>query len=559
MKKTCEHLTVNKEVVDTVAKKIQEASSVLRYSFYLPQIEEDITKNECLSFELIEEINNEIYKNLKSFIGGNKYDIFGYNGKYGTKKSDLSYLVTYDIFWKHIFKQHAILSTYDKLRKIIGQSVSLSSYNLYKYSNYTNDIEKNFYICHHGLDFLLGLNSDSACQKLNCDQFCLEREDNTRIPTDRISQYSPNFTRQIKSLNKKLCSMNLLNPLIHTKESSYAARLDLLEFYEFCVLRKDKNPDNSFEVLNILNTYKKRSLSYKDYCQYMCSVGKMFNTIKNNESVHKLSLSDRIYLAYKIEKLLAPITIDCLYQNIFNIEKDNPLKSDHDYMVNSCLQLPNVFTRQYILQIAIDTIAKHFNEEFTDEYFFTNITENLESIGNFIKKKNFISTQQKFYLLINRYKSFIDYITLIVFPLYENYFFCTLWNSISKLYDNNIATFINFYKKLSIYLNDSKNIEDIFNIEKIITDYNINYNSIIKTDFINNKDIYGKRSIYDKTLYYECINALKTTSGNNNIPDFISLDYISGNYFEKKSAQETCETKFKQHIRVNVIKNILKS
>lgn len=568
MKKTAETLKIDNNIIEHMAKQINEASNILKYSFYLPQIERDIPKEKDFSYivkkekdkntDLMEDINNTIYKNLGSFIGNTKYDIFGYRSKY--KKSDLSCLVDCDKFWRHVFKQHAILSTYDKLRRIIGQSVHLSDYNFYKYSNYTNSPENVLSGCHHGLDYLLGLDNNNDSCKQNFNIFDIKRQ--SEIPSTVISDYSANFTRQIKSLNKKLDSINLLNQI---KQSSNVASLDLLEFYQFSVSYKKKKPDNSFEMLDILNIHKKKTINCNDYCQYITSVGKMFNILKTNKAGHKLSLSDRVYLAYKIEKLLAPVTIDCLYQNILNIEEENILKNNYNDIINFSLMLPNVFTRQYILQIAVDTIGKHFDGNFTDKYFFTDITKNLESEMDAFQNKNFISNQQKFSLIINRYKKFIDYMALIVFPVYENYFFCTVWNSISEFCDNNTSTFISFYKKLSIYLNNTENVERIFNTEKIIVDYGINRDDIIKTDFINNKDDYKKctpccnneEKICNLKLYNECIKLLKINVENNNISDFINFDYISGNYFIQKPKQENREPKFREYARANIIKNII--
>lgn len=586
MNNNWKYLEINRQVIDRIEKQIHEASSVLKYSLYLKPIEITTTK-EVFSNSLIEDANNKTFENLKTFTEDKRYDIFGYREI--NKKNGLSGLSWQAAFWEHIFKQHAILSAYDRLRKILGQSVNLSSYYFCKYSNYTNN-KDNFDKCHHGLDYLLGLNEKNACQELDFDKLRVNRNYMAGPVTGKLSQYSPNHAKRIASLNKQLTSLGLHGLITPIQESQQTARLDLLEFYEFSVRREikknnhnefsvcpkhektnkskdDKETDDSFKIFKILNTYKKEYLSCEDYHMYKSYIGKMFDTIKfghTGKNRHKLSLSDRIYLAYEIEKFLAPVTIDCLHQNIFNIQKGNPLKDDYNYIINSCLQLPNVFTRQYILQIAVDTITKHFDENFTDTYFLNKITENLESVGIFFEKKDFINQQQKFYFLLNRYQTFIDYMTKIVFPLYENYFFCTLWDSISKSCKSNTATFINFYKKLSIYLNNPENVEKIFNTEKIIEDCGINVDSIIKTDFINNKDIHCstctkqvKYDKYNKTLYSECFKALKIFSNENHIPDFITLDYITGNYSGKKNRQENKEPKFKKLARANVIKNMM--
>lgn len=116
-----------------------------------------------------------------------------------------------------------------------------------------------------------------------------------------------------------------------------------------------------------------------------------------------------------------------------------------------------------------------------------------------------------------------------------------------------------------MYLNNLENIERIFNIEKIIMDYGINHDNIIKTDFINNKDDYKKctpccnntEKVCNLKLYNKCIKLLKINTLNNNISDFINLDYIFGNYFNQKIKQKKREPKFKEYARADIIKYII--
>ncbi|MCI9080458.1 MAG: hypothetical protein HFH68_16385, partial [Lachnospiraceae bacterium] len=300
MYETLEQLVINNSTIDRVEKQIQEATSVLKYSLYLEPIEIKTAK-EDFSGLLIEKANEEVYKNFKPFTNDNTYNIFGCRERY--HKKDLSDLDSCYSFWKHVFKQHAILSAYDRLRKILGQSVELTSYNFCKYSNYTNH-DNSFDVCHNGLDYILGLEGNNGYDKLAPDKLCLNKGYGLKVSSATISQCCSNHARRIKSLYNKMANLDLHNPITHGQEPQQAASLDLLEFYEFSVRRQ--NNANHFKMLDILNVYKKKHIKDGDYQHYAVSVTNIFDTIKSesaNGIKHKLSLSDRIYLAYEIEKI----------------------------------------------------------------------------------------------------------------------------------------------------------------------------------------------------------------------------------------------------------------
>lgn len=56
MPDSCKNLEIKESIIDVIAKRIQEASSIPKYSFYLPHIEKNITKDEYFSFELYRRI-----------------------------------------------------------------------------------------------------------------------------------------------------------------------------------------------------------------------------------------------------------------------------------------------------------------------------------------------------------------------------------------------------------------------------------------------------------------------------------------------------------------------
>lgn len=171
--------------------------------------------------------------------------------------------------------------------------------------------------------------------------------------------------------------------------------LSVLEFYDFTVTRsprqnKDVNnskTDNTY--IKSMKEEEKSSIKFiieghtagkpfplNRYEKYMNCVNRLLSSIGAHEIdkdsvtygiklpngsaiTHCLTLSDKIYLRYQIEKVFAPSTIDCLYQNLIQA-KNKAYALNTQTIIDtlaSCLRLPNVFTRQYILQMAVDTIT----------------------------------------------------------------------------------------------------------------------------------------------------------------------------------------------------------
>ena len=91
---------------------------------------------------------------------------------------------------------------------------------------------------------------------------------------------------------------------------------------------------------------------------------------------HNLSLSDKIYLRYQIEKIFAPIMIDSMYQNIANtIHTHNALNDQATInRLSSCFTLPNVFTRHYIFQRLLIRWQNTVTKDLTTHTFFRNIS-----------------------------------------------------------------------------------------------------------------------------------------------------------------------------------------
>lgn len=534
----------NKLFSEILAYRIQETSTVLQYSLLLPTISTSLKSKNAATFdETIGQITDTLYQNCNYFLNSFDFNVFGYMK---SDCSDLSLLCMHSNFWKHVFKQDMILSTYDKLRKIISEFCPIANNAMTRYSNFTNSPET-FDSIHHGFDYLSakGTSFDESYIDLELsdehDNIEIESSPQESYMASVVSSHAPNNKRRINSLSKKLDAANLsLEPLYlqprWSVESNLVSKLSLFEFYQYTMSYNSFNKDlGPSSILPILNAYKKINFKKKQYNKYKESVHRLLTAISldvvdNSLSlakqpiVHNMLTSDKIYLRYQIEKLFSPIMIDCMYQNIIPTKGKKHTLTPLLDTIAACSILPNVFTRHYILQMCLDTISKHFDYNFKDSYFTANLKEDPFIMGKQMSS-NGIFSNAKLQILSNRYSEFINYLGRFLFPIMENYFFCTLWENCPASSPAEKA--LKIYLQIREYLNNKDFVHDLFKTEEIILTP-LSGNTKLKSDDIIRPDFsLNKESLTDTTLYHDCIMACSPEPTEPPIPDFISLNYLN--------------------------------
>lgn len=553
-----------------IFSQIKEASSIVHYSLFLPKISTALYQNEAGFAEVIEQISDTIYRNCSYLLNDFDYNVFGYKE---FDCSDLSLLSMHSDFWSHAFKQDMILSTFDKLRKIIAESIPINNYQMTRYSNFTSS-DKEYNSVHHGFDYLTGegesTNSDHITLQISENKDCLNISPNRKEiylnsknsgydekeSTATLSQ-APNHKRRILTLKSNLeeagFSLEQLFFQPHSTAEPFSLyRINLLEFNQYMVSYKHSK-NNKYEtssILPILEAHNSINFSTPKYKNYKKSMYQLLSnvsldTIDRNIQLsqktikHKLLLSDKLYLRYQIEKIFCPILIDCMYQNTVNArvtlaakEADNSKDQKHpleNYLdiIASCALLPNVFTRHYLLQMCFDTISKHSDYSFKDSYFFTRFKEAPRAIVTYAKNEE-LSSLIKTQTLIEKYYEFINYLGRFIFPVIENYFFCTLWENyfISFPNDTPAQAVLNIYFQIRKYLNTEDITPKLLNTENILLSSKVknpklHSNHIIRPDFS-----VAPNSKPDAELYHKCIKACSQKLFETPIPDFISFDYL---------------------------------
>lgn len=550
--------------------QIEEASSIVHYSLLLPKIPISLSKNDAGFTESIEQISTTVYQNCSYLLNDFNYNVFGYKE---FDCSDLSLLSMHSGFWSHVFKQDMILSTFDKLRKIIAESVPVNNYQMTRFSNFTSS-GNGYDSIHHGFDYLTGkgksTNKNYISLQLSKSKDYLNISPNRKEiylnsknaheeeASKTASSQAPNYKRRVDTLLNKLGEAGFsLTPLSlqlnSYSKSSSLYKMNFLEFFQYTVSYKSSK-NNKYEpssILPILGAHNSTSFSTPKYKNYKESMYQLLSNVslevidkniqpRKKAIAHKLLLSDKIHLRYQIEKIFSPILIDCMYQNTINARdmvdtkdtiktKDmkHPLENSLD-LIASCVLLPNVFTRHYLLQMCFDTICKHFDYAFKDSYFFTRFKESPRAIATYAQNEE-LSSLIKTQMLIEKYYEFINYLGRFLFPLIENYFFCTLWENYSVAYPNATPAEIvlNMYFQIRKYLNTEEIAHRLLNTEDVMLSFKFQKPKLTSDDIIKPDFSTASNNKPDVKLYHECIKACSTKQLEPPIPDFISLDYFN--------------------------------
>lgn len=150
-----------------------------------------------------------------------------------------------------------------------------------------------------------------------------------------------------------------------------------------------------------------------------------------------LENSDRIYYFYKIEQLFSFNLINCLVQNIERMRDGNPLQRNlveilglYD-ILSACFLLPNLLSRHFLVQFAFDSLNEYMD---FDSNCLTKLIHERNVIASFIDdSKTLVQTNLALTKWHNCFLNFIDYLTVILFPAFENYFFIRLYEQIKEL------------------------------------------------------------------------------------------------------------------------------
>ncbi len=557
------------------------AESTLKFSLFFDiafnlKCEGEYRTNEGV-LNYLDDLSYSVFKDAISLGNDSDFNFFGYRGNYlnngpnDKQNEDLSILQDRFSFWEHIIHQDCILSAFDILRKLIGESYRMgpSDFTYITNRSFIDDLNetdttpKGFDAVIHGLDYLT--QKEETCGKSGNDHPYYKLGTKNGIPfinEIKASSRDP-LTNKIHSVQKR--TQKLQDQI---KESGLSTRplylfppeeanpgnisiqenidpysfLSQMEFYSLLPERRNSNKDGiSSNIAPVINAYSEQPFdngNYKEYCECIKYILKFINSDTLIESVNaddmhknKMLPSDIIYLLSQIEKVFAPLTINCIYQNIAKTANTpvNLCDQKSINLISQCLRLPNVFSRQYILQMAIDTIAYHDDYNFKDDDFLSQKLKEQDSVAFKVHPRD-PSRRHVQSILDNwfdDYRVMMDYLIDIFFPVCENYFFCALWDGVKSMLpegtDADVA--VKMYKILRCYLNNDEKRHTLFATEDVI----INSEPPL-TGFDEKKitrPVFGMFKDFDSKIYKDCLVAHKNTYKDHIMDPFISIDYFN--------------------------------
>lgn len=310
----------------------------------------------------------------------------------------------------------------------------------------------------------------------------------------------------------------------------------------------------------------------------------------------KLELVDKLYCRYLIEKEFGLELSDCLYQ-IISSHKEKAFLSGNMNLLSECFLLPNTFSRHYILHSALDCLYLNFlpignrfnplyenDDEFQKEPYYDNhfeldkhditVKQWIEKYLNPIytpsdtsgyldrisdedtpplnidySKKDY--SEASFSFLnnlhwIDKYGSMLKTLNRVIFPIYDNFFFKTLWQSIKTICGNDDSLcMVNIFMLLSKYLNNENTLKDLFDINQVFESEGSMVADLIKEHFLSpfpsiKVDTTHTSDSVDYELYSKCIKAAVFPKNAKPAPDFLHLDYISPKQQHSRKIIQDC-------------------
>ncbi len=506
--------------ISTFIQQLNEAKMLLRFSLYLtPASATSACAVENSITQWIDQISDVTFESCSELFRSGGSSFFGRIKNAPVNRTDLTFLSQqrgYELVWKLMLKQYCILSAYVKLRQLIGLSNNLTAYKAYKYNHYLSLDSTT------GFDYLL--NGNHLKLVPSADSISIyeptDNNDINRTSCCDISKYSSYYRRKLSKTSAVFRELSNLSPQIFN-ESNYQILNSSLGLAE--VLQGGLKTLRSILCgYKITPNRKWGAKEYRDYCKgHQNLMDKLYNKTSS------FSWSDKLYLAYQIEELFNFNMIDCLFQNIILAGANNnlDLTSQSDIEVlSSCLYFPNMFSRQYLVQMAFDFLSYDCDQ--TDTFYhwysdFNTLASFKSSATDIIDKSEKLSNWMALY------KKFVRYLTSFVFPIYENYFFISLYTDCKTVYTglSEAELLMKLYLKLSEYLNSKTIFDDFMNSDKKLITYAdnkaFNEGCIIKPNF--NVEMSSEQF----HIYRRCLLAANNLASTKKDNFFISLDYLN--------------------------------
>ncbi|MGL5436926.1 MAG: hypothetical protein ACRDBO_16380 [Lachnospiraceae bacterium] len=397
--------------LDKNSKERQEALGFIKQAMLLDYAVPNGVKDEGIIIEVM----NSCQKCCSQIFASNEYAIqynfFGeinFDGK--PQKSVFSYFF-FEFYFKDLEKerissgnkysflsktgmstlilQHCVLSAYHALLMELSDGCELKSYGL---RNKTKDKGFRQLLAERIIAFE---ENEEKLKKIKVIKKDKDISKNSRMASD--------FTQKANTQCKNIPGIKDLFTYNNEKEEECFFIQYAGLFYKICNIRANR----WLSFFRALTARSKRPP--EDF-------NKIPGELFNDES-KKINKTDDLYNRYLLERIFSFDLVNCLLQNMFNIE----LNSDHRLrgnellsVLHGCKKLPNAFSRKYFIQYAFDMFFVEPDSHFD---YWERCKMRLE--GTAVGSTSGIKGGFQVTSWIQQFEQFCDYMASFVIPIYE--------------------------------------------------------------------------------------------------------------------------------------------
>lgn len=367
--------------------------------------------------------------------------------------------------WNAMLIHHCFLATYDKLYNMIFQNIEVDAY---KVSRHFNCWGVNYSLKKGG--YLIDAN---PVNKFIFNQGKRKTSygvvDSNTASNNAFNNYPSSFI-SLKTLFSSYSKYKKISDQIKLSKNSK----EVPEKISNQKTKNEKCKDISFslnnlpllqqlrgrgkELTNILKLYDgQKSIIPDDISKFMKSVSHIqCEPIKLTDDWEENPMTpiDILYYKYKLEQTFNFDLVHCISKNITSFDQRLNQRMHDDStlidVITSIVNFPNVFSRPLLVQMAFDSCSDHRQ---LDSSFLTKRITSPDSMLD-INKRSIRKTDSHnfFNQWKDCYNNFVDYMSELVFPIYESYFFVILYDVFSNSQESAAQNVLKLYHQLSDYL-----------------------------------------------------------------------------------------------------------
>lgn len=434
--------------------------------------------------------------------------------------------------WETMLTHHCLLATYDKLYNIIFHKIPIHGYHLSRLFscygfNYVLEDEKFHIKMQHnefGVDELEKNTQNGVVDSNTASNYGRNSVPSSfktiRTMLDRYANYHEiRDTIQLKSENKKSgkvidvsIPMNMI-PLFQQMRGRGKEFANIVKLYDSSLHPTPQHIKKFMESVDIIQKEPIKLIGY--------------------ETEQHMTPADTLYYQYKLEQTFNFDLVYCISRNIISFDKRFNQRMCDDLtlidIVTSAVAFPNTISRNLLVQMAFDCCTDSLQ---LDTSLLVKRVQSPDSVITINKRPKKLTDPHNFFNQWKTcYNNFVNYMTELVFPIYESYFWVMIYDAFSDPQKSTAENILKLYFELNNYLSKEtvfKDMSNNFYMKEIMQLHNFDYGKGQKE--LNASDFIVP-NYSDNNIDYSTLAKVALSTYNHipkSTPTLISRDYLYG-------------------------------